>query len=222
MVRHWWRLRNEERGWYWRAFFNGLGAVTTGIVAIVVGAAKFELGAWMVLVLVPLLIAMMWGIQRHYRDVEDALVIDGPEARLDEDAAPPLVLIPVSRLDRATHAALRFARRISPRVTAVHVTDDPEEGAYLKERWQRAGIDVPLVLVESPYRSLIPPLLAYINAIGAQHPGDPITVVLPEFVPRHFWEFFLHNQTALRLKLRLFLRPNTVVVDVPYYLQQTA
>jgi hypothetical protein len=220
-VRHWWRLRSEGRGWYWRAFFNGLGAITTGIVAVVVGAAKFELGAWMVLVLVPVLIAAMWAIHRQYRDVEDALTIDWPETRLDRDG-PPLVLIPISRLDRATHAALRFARRISPNVTAIHVADDPSAGAYMKTRWQRAGIDVPLVVVESPYRSLIPPLLAYINAIGQQHPGESIAVVLPEFVPRHFWEFFLHNQTALRLKLGLFFRPNTVVIDVPYYLPRTA
>ncbi len=221
MVRHWWRLRGEDRTWHWRAFFNGLGAITTGIVAVVVGAAKFELGAWMVLVLVPVLILVMWSIHRHYRDVEDALVIDWPETRLEREA-PPLVLVPVSRLDRATHAALRFARRISPSVTAIHVAEDSDSGAYMKRRWEQAGIDVPLMVVESPYRSLIPPLLAYMNAIGEQHPGEPITVVLPEFVPRHFWEFFLHNQTALRLKLRLFFRPNTVVIDVPYYLRQTA
>ncbi len=221
MVKHWWRLRAQERGWRWRAAINGMGAVTTGVVAAVVGAAKFGLGAWMVLVLVPVIIAIMWAIQRHYRMVEDALTIDWPETLLPEPK-PPHVIVPLSRIDKATHKALEFARGISPDVTALHVTDDPNAGAHLKRRWDRSGIDVPLVIVESPYRALIPPLLAYINAIGLQHPGAPITVVLPEFVPRHFWEFFLHNQTALRLKLMLFFRPNTVVVDVPYYLEKAA
>jgi hypothetical protein len=133
---------------------------------------------------------------------------------------PPHVIVPISRLDRATFEALKFAHGTSPDVTAVHVTDDPDAGAHLQRRWERSGIEVPLVVVESPYRALLPPLLAYINAIGQQHPGEPIAVVLPEFVPRHFWEFFLHNQTALQLKLRLFFRPNTVVIDVPYSLDR--
>jgi amino acid transporter len=219
MVRHWWRLRADEPGWYWRALFNGLGALTTGVVAIVVGAAKFELGAWMVLVIVPAFIAVMWGIQHHYRDVEDALTIDWPDLA-QTDPLVPHVVLPVSRLDRAAQRALRFAKGISRDVTAVHVAEDPEAGAYLKERWDLSRVDVPFIVVHSPYRSLIAPLIAYIDALDQQHPNEPITVVLPEFVPRHFWEFFLHNQTALRLKLQLFFRKNTVVVDVPYYFEE--
>ncbi len=221
MVRHWWRLRDAERAWQWRATLNGLGALTTGVVAAVVGVAKFGLGAWMILILIPLLIAMMWAIQRHYRSVEDALTIDWPETLLPQ-RDPPHVVVPVSRLDRATHEALGFARSISADVIAVHVTDDPHEAEHIRRRWEQAGLDVPLVVVESPYRALIPPLLAYVDAAAQQQPDQPITVVLPEFVPRHFWEFFLHNQTALRLKFHLFLRPNTVVIDVPYYLEREA
>src|SRR5947207_128772 len=221
MVRHWWRLREEERGWVWRAAINGVGAATTGVVAAVVGGAKFGLGAWMVLVLVPVLIALMWSIHHHYRTVEDALTIDYPETRLPEPR-PPHVIVPVSRLDKATHQALAYARGMSPDVTAVHVTDDPDSGAYLKRRWEHSEIDIPLVVLESPYRALLPVLLGYINAIDKQYPGEPITIVLAEFVPRHFWEWFLHNQTAFRLKLILFFRPNTVVIDVPYYLEREA
>lgn len=217
MVRHWWRLRDEERNWRWRAFFNGVGAIATGIVALVVGMAKFALGAWMVLVLIPVLIALMWAIHRHYREVEEALALDRPDAPLPP-RDPPHVLVAVSRLDRAALQALAFARSISPDVTAVHVTDHPDEVQGMKQSWERWGGDVDLVIVESPYRALIPPLLAYIDAMDKQDPRRPITVVLPEFVPRHFWEYFLHNQTALRLKLRLFFRPNTIVVDVPYHL----
>ena len=183
---------------------------------VVVGIAKFALGAWMVLVLIPLLIALMWSIYRHYRSVEEALTLDRPDTRLPE-RSPPHVLVPVSRLDRGALQALSFATSISPDVTAVHVTDDPAEADEMKRRWEQWGQQVHLVIVESPYRALIPPLLAYIDAVDKQDPKRPITVVLAELVPRHFWEYILHNQSALRLKLHLFFRPNTIVVDVPYH-----
>jgi amino acid transporter len=218
MVRHWWKLRAAERGWRWRAALNGLGAVATAIVAIVVGAAKFALGAWMVLVLIPALIAVMWAISRHYRSVEDALTLDHPHSVLPRRAAPR-VLVLLARLDRASLEALAYARSIAPLVTAVHVTDDQTEGERIRDRWRSLDIDgdTDLVILESPYRALIPPLVAYIDALQKQEPLRPITVVLSEFVPRRPWEYLLHNQAALRLKLRLFFRPNTVVIDVPYH-----
>ena len=218
MVRHWWRLRAKERGWRWRAALNGLGAVATAIVAMVVGAAKFALGAWMVLILIPALIALMWAINRHYRAVEDALTIDRPQRALPRRAAPR-VLVLVARLDRASLEAVAYARSIAPLVTAVHVTDDPAEGESMRALWQNLEVDADtdLVILESPYRLLIPPLMAYIDALQKQEPERPITIVLSEFVPRRPWEYVLHNQAALRLKLRLFFRPNTVVIDVPYH-----
>lgn len=216
MVRHWWLLRASDPGWRSRAFFNGLGAVATGVVALAVGLAKFALGAWMVLVLIPVLVAVMLGIQRHYRNVEDALTLRSPDTPVPP-SKPPRVIVPVSRLDRAALQALSFARSISPDVTAVHISEDPKEAEDMKRRWERWGGDADLVIVESPYRALIPPLLAYIDAAEKQDPKRPITVVLSMFVPRHFWEYFLHNQTAFRLKVRLFFRPNTIVVDVPYH-----
>ena len=218
MVRHWWRLRRTEPGWRWRAALNGLGACATTIVAIVVGVAKFALGAWMILVLIPGLIALMWAINRHYRSVEDALTLDEPHAALPRRAAPR-VLVLLARLDRASLEALAYARSIAPLVTAVHVTDDPAEGDRIRERWRALDLDgdADLVILESPYRALIPPLVAYIDALQKQEPLRPITVVLSEFVPRRPWEYLLHNQAALRLKLRLFFRPNTVVIDVPYH-----
>jgi hypothetical protein len=218
MVRHWWKLRGTEPGWRWRAALNALGAVATLIVAVVVGVAKFALGAWMVLVLIPALIALMWAINRHYRAVEDALTIDRPNAALPRRAAPR-VLVLLARLDRASLEALGYARSIAPLVTAVHVTDDPAEGERMRTRWRQLDVDgdTELVILESPYRALIPPLVAYIDALQAQDPARPITVVLSEFVPRRPWEYLLHNQAALRLKLRLFFRPNTVVIDVPYH-----
>ncbi len=217
MVVHWWRLRHEVRGWRWRAALNGAGATATGVVAIIVGVVKFALGAWMVLLLIPVLIGLMWAIGRHYRSIESALAVDWTGAALPRRVAPR-VLVPVSRLDRATLNALSFASSISTDVTAIHVASDPSDVARMKEHWERWGGPVNLVILESPYRALMAPLMAYIDATDSGDPAQPTTVLLPEFVPRHFWEYPLHNQTAFRLKLRLFFRRNTVVVDVPYHI----
>jgi amino acid transporter len=217
MVVHWWRLRDVQSGWRWRAVLNGAGAVATGVVAIIVGVAKFALGAWMVLLLIPLLIGLMWAIGQHYRSVAKVLAVDLDDERL-EVRPPPRVVVPVSRLDRATIEALTYARSISTDVTAVHVANDRAELDEMKHQWEQWGAEVKLVIVESPYRALMAPLLAYIDAADRNDPDRPTTVVLAEFVPRHLWEYPLHNQMALRLKLRLFFRPNTVVIDVPYHL----
>ncbi len=218
LVRHWYGLRDREPSWLWRATLNGIGAAATGTVLLVVGVSKFALGAWMVIVLIPILIGLMWSTHRHYRFVEDMLTLDRPDIKLEPER-PPLVVVPVARLDRQALRALAFARSISPEVVAVHVADDPEEAEQLRRRWEQAGLKVPLEIVYSPYRALIGPLLAYIDALDKLDPGRPVTVVLSEYVPKHLWEFLLHNQTALRLKLRLFFRPNTIVIDVPYHLE---
>jgi amino acid transporter len=217
MVVHWWRLRHEGGGWRWRAALNGAGAVATGIVAIIVGVAKFALGAWMVLLLIPLLIGVMWAIGRHYRSVEESLAVSWDGEPLPMRA--PRVIVPISRLDRAAFNALAYARSISSDVTAVHVTDERADLDEMRKGWAAWGGAVRLVILESPYRALIAPLMAYIDATETMDPAKPTTVVLPEFVPRHLWEYPLHNQTALRLKIRLFFRPNTVVIDVPYHLR---
>ncbi len=217
MVRHWWRRRNEQRGWRWRAALNGLGAVATAFVAVVAAASKFLLGAWMVLLLVPLLVVLMVAIRSHYRTVDRALAIDWARAPL---AVPrmPRVLVPIARLDRPAHAALEYARSISSDVTAIHVTDDPEGAAAMRQAWATGRDDIGLVILESPYRALVAPLLSYIDAIESDDPERPVTVVLAEFVPRHVWERLLHNQAALRLRFRLLSRRNVVVVGVPYHL----
>lgn len=216
MVRRWFGLRISERGWLYRAAINGLGCAATGVVTIVVAISKFALGAWIVLLLIPLLIAMMSGIKRHYRRIEDELTLERPNVPLAK-FRQPIVIVLVSKLDLSSLNALAYAHSLSPDVRAVHVTDDPEEAEAMRLRWERWGGDVPLVIVESPYRALIQPLLAYIDAVDNRDPTEPITIVLPEIVPRHLWEYVLHSQTALRLKMRLFLRPNTVVVNVPYH-----
>ncbi|HEX3220013.1 MAG TPA: amino acid permease, partial [Candidatus Limnocylindria bacterium] len=138
-----------------------------------------------------------------------------PEGR--EVAEQPIVIVPVARLDRTARQAIAFANSISDSATAVHITNSPDEAAELRERWPDWAGKTELVVVESPYRALVGPLLRYLDALQSQDPGRPVLVVLSEVVPRHWWENILHNQTALRLKLRLFNRPNTIVADVPYH-----
>ena len=162
LVRRWWRLRNP--GWRTSMVINAFGAVVTGTVLIVVAVTKFALGAWMVLVLLPILVALLYGINRHYRTVQDALVLAGGEQRVPVFGAP-VVIVPVARLDRAALQALAFARSVSPTVKAVHVSTSRASADEFRARWARAGIDIALDVLESPYRSLVAPLLRYIDAI---------------------------------------------------------
>jgi amino acid transporter len=215
LVRRWRRL--GVGGWQWRAGLNALGAAVTGLVLLVVLVAKFTEGAWLVLVAVPLIVALLLAINRHYTRMQDALVIE----RLDEEVPaqrPPIVIVPVGRLDRAAAHAVGFARSISPAVKAVHIATSEESAKEFRDRWEHWKGKVPLDVIESPYRSLVPPLLRYIDDIGKRD-QRPITVVLASFVPHSWWEWLLHSQTALRLKASLLFRPNTIVIDVPYHVE---
>jgi amino acid transporter len=214
MLVRWWRRR--EGGWRQGLAINGLGALITAVVALVVGSSNFLQGAWLVIVLVPILMLILLAIRGHYRDLDAALALDRvPEA--GEVAPRPIVIVPIARLDRPALQAIAFANSISAEAVAVHITNEPETADAIRERWPEWARSTELVVVESPYRALIGPLLAYMDALQRQAPDRPILVVLAEFVPRHWWENLLHNQTALRLKLRLFARRNTIVADVPYH-----
>ena len=219
MVRRWWRRRSEDRGWRRRAAINGVGAVTTGVVAIEVASAKFLLGAWIVLILIPILIALMLFIRRQYRSSARQLAVR-PDIRLPGPHREERVIVPVPGINRAVVQAVNVARSIAPDVRAVMISDDPEQAARGRERWQRQLPEVPLVVVESPYRALVGPLLAYLDVLDRSWPPEkaaPITfVVIPEFVARTWWERILYNQSAKRLRSALVGRPHTVVVNVPY------
>ncbi len=217
LVRRWLRLRNA--GWRMSTLINSFGTVVTGVVLIVVAVTKFTLGAWMVLIIMPVLVALLYGINRHYSAVADALTL----SRIDEPLPvfkPPVVLVPVARLDRSAVQAVAFARSISPTVRAVHIASTAESAEQFRQRWMLWTRDVPLDVIESPYRSLLQPLLRYIERVD-ERDDRPITIVLAEFVPRNWWEFILHSQTALRLKFALLFRPNTIVIDVPYHFADT-
>ncbi len=223
LVRKWWRER--PRGWQFSMAINTLGAVVTGVTLLVVATTKFLLGAWMVLLVLPLLVLMLFAINRHYRSVADALTLES----LDEPMLrqkPPHVVVPVARLDRAAVRALAFARSISPNVQAVHVATSESSAREFRGRWDRwTGKDavdgvkaIHMHVIASSFRSLIQPLLSYIDEIDERDPR-PVTIVLAEFVPHHWWEFVLHSQNALRLKAALLFRPNTIVIDVPYHFE---
>jgi hypothetical protein len=215
MVVRWWRRR--EKGWRSGLVINGVGAATTAVIAVVVVSTKFLSGAWIVVLLIPLLMGLMLAIRRHYRRVEAALA-PSPDERGIPERREPIVIVPIARIDRPALGALQFARSLSPQASAVHVTNDAGAATSLRDEWAELDNGMELVVVESPYRALMGPLLRYMDALQAQDPSRPVVIVLSEIVPRHWWENLLHNQSSLRLKLRLFGRRNTIVADVPYHL----
>ncbi len=217
MVRYWWRRRTP--GWRHRLAINGTGAVATGIVTVVIAATKFTHGAWIVVVVIPVLVATFLAMHRHYEEVAETLTLEGLEG-------PPefqhTVLVLVGDVHRGVVRAVQYARTLAPTATvrAVYVETDPARTPKLEEKWGAWGLGVPLVVLTSPYRSLLRPLLDYIEHIQARGEDQMVTIVVPEFLPRHWWQHFLHNQTALLVKGALLFRKNTVVADVPYLLKR--
>jgi amino acid transporter len=214
MVRRWFRLR--EAGWWWRVWISGAGSVVTGVVMLTIAATKFSDGAWIVVFLIPFLVGVFLIVRRHYEEVAVQLSLESYEP-------PPItnsVLVLVGDLHRGVLRAVQYARSLSPSAKAVYVEIDPERTHRLEDRWVKWGMGVPLVVLSSPYRSILGPLLEYIEHLqekaGENH---VVTVVLPEFLPARWWQQLLHNQTALLIKGQLLFRKNVVVTDVPYHLK---
>ena len=217
MVVHWRKERSS--GWAWRSVVNGFGAILTGVVFLVVAYEKFGNGAWMVLIFIPTLIAMMVFIRHQYASSTRQLEMR-PNAAVPQPHRHNRVVIPISGVNRAVVQALNVARSITTDIRAVYVSDDPHHTDDVRERWAQAVPDVPLVVVESPYRALIAPLVAYLDVLDHSWPSEqekPITFVLiPEYVARSWWERMLYNQAAKQLRSTLLGRPHTVVINVPY------
>jgi amino acid transporter len=215
MVRRW--LVRREHGWWWRAWLNGLGAATTGLVMLVIAVTKFTDGAWVVVMLIPILVMGFIMIHRHYTDVARQLSLEG------YDGPPPIqhtVLVLVGDLHKGVTGALRYAQALSPSARAVYVELDPDKTRRLEQKWGKWGLGVPLVVLTSPYRSLLTPFLEYINHLLALGSNHVVTIVIPEFVPARWWQHLLHNQTALLIKGALLFRKRVVVVDVPFHLEE--
>jgi len=217
MVKHWLKVR--ESGWQWRLGLNAFGALLTAVVLVVVVSVKFVDGAYLVVILIPTLVALMLFIHRQYDASRREL-----QVRQDLVFRPPQreerAVVPIPGVNRAVIQAVNVARSVADDVRAVFITEDPEDGAAIRERWERQVPGVPLVVVESPYRALTGPLQAYLDVLDSAWPPDkpaPITfVVLPEYVARRWWERILYNQSVKRLRSALLGRPHTVVVNVPY------
>ncbi len=214
MVRH--HLAQRESGWRRNIVINAVGAAATFVVLVIVAATKFTSGAWLPLVVIPLVVALFRGINRHYTRVEAAL-------QVPDDYRPPrmnhTVLVLVGRVHRGVLDALTYARTMNPdRLFAVTVATDESDQDRLEKEWLRRDIREPLEILYSPYRELTRPILRYIGELEARWNHDIVAVVIPEFIVRRWWEHLLHNQSALILKGRLLFRKNTVVTSVPYQL----
>jgi len=215
MVIHWRKIR--ERGWKTSALINGFGATVTSIVLVIVTVTKTLEGAWIVLLLIPVIVIAFKAMRQHYDHVAAQLTLRGyePQARVHNT-----VLIPIGGVQRAVAEALRYAETLSDDVRAVFVDVDPIATEHVRREWLTWGGRVKLVVLASPYRSVLEPLLEYVERVGAERTDDYVTVILPEFVPARWWQHLLHNQRALLIKGALLFRPNTVVTSVPFHLEK--
>jgi amino acid transporter len=211
-----WR-RERGPGWRGHAFFNLVGAVLTSLVLVVVTLTKFTEGAWIIVVLIPVLVLWFRSIHTHYTGVGAQLTLQGwvPEPRRHNT-----VLVPIGGVHRAVITAVQYARTLSPDVRAVYVDVDPRVTGEIRKLWEEWGQGVPLVVLESPYRSLMEPLLEYIEQVDDERPDDFVTILLPEFVPARWWHHLLHNQRALLIKGALLFKPSIVVTSVPFHLKK--
>jgi amino acid transporter len=211
-----WR-RERGSGWRTHAFVNGLGAGLTTIVLVIVAVTKFTEGAWLIIAVTPLLVLHFRSIRKHYEKVGAQLSLrDGAP----EHETHNTVILPISGVHKAVVKALQYARSLSTDVRAIYVETDPRLTAAIEEQWRTWGHGVPLVVLRSPYRSLLRPLLEYVNEADDARPDNFVTIVLPEFVPARWWHHLLHNQRALLIKGALLFKPNTVVTSVPFHLDR--
>jgi amino acid transporter len=230
MARRWWKIGHlkagveiEERGstlrkekrWEVKMVINGFGAICTLVVMLVFAITKFSDGAWVVLILIPLIVVGFSSIHIHYRGLARRLSLENYAAM--PRIARHRVILPLSGVHRGTLAALRYATSLSDDVTAVNISMDPAETEKLKAKWDEWGEGVRLVILESPYRTLLEPLLEYIEEIASQRqPNEIITIVVPQFVPKRSFHNLLHTNTAFWLRAALLFKPGIVITDVPY------
>jgi amino acid transporter len=218
MVRHWLAAREggaRLTGWRWKAALNGLGAAATAVVAVIQVVTKFAHGAWVVVLIVPSIIWMLAAIHRHYDTFAREVAFTGqaPLMFLHHTA-----LVPVGAITKATASALVYATAISDDVRAVYVEVDPAATARMRSQWDAWDVGIDLVVLPSPYRSVLRPLVDYVDTLQRSGATDLITVVVPEVVPHRWWEHLLHNKTALYIRTAFLFRANVVVTSVPYRL----
>ncbi len=230
MALRWWKTRKIKPGeeivekgsklvydklWRFKLVANGIGAVMTAVVMVVFAITKFTDGAWFVIILIPMLVVVFSSIHRHYKKLASELSLDNFPAvsRITHQK----VIMPIGGVQKSTLAALRYAKTLSDDITAVHVSIDPEESKKIQNKWESWGDGYRLVVLESPYRLFIEPLLEYIEELDeAKAPNEIISIVVPQFIPKHFWNVWLHTNTADTLRRVLLYRKDIVIMEVPY------
>lgn len=212
MVRHWTKARGER--WRLKAVVNAIGAWATGIVFIVVLAAKFIHGAWIITLVVPIIVLGFRKVNQHYRSLVTALRLD---SYTPPRTIPHAVIVLVPGIHKGVIRALRYAKSIAPDSEAVFVEIDPKDTPRVQEQWAALKPDIPLTILKSPWRSLTEPIIRYTRTIRAERKVDTVTVILPEFVTTRWWHRLLHNQSGLLLKFALMLEPGIIVANVRYH-----
>lgn len=234
MARRWWRSGHlaadqevSEHGstlhfdpqWKLKMTINGFGAVLTVIVMLVFAVTKFHDGAYVVIFLIPLLVFIFWSIHNHYRHLAKRLSLRNYKGAPPRHPRHRVVLL-VGGVHQGTLAALRYASLLSQDITAIHVSTNPDESERVRREWEWWGNGVRMVILDSPYRLLLEPLLSYIDQLDARRqPNEIITIVVPHFVPRHWWHNLLHTQTTFWLRMVLLFRPGIVITEVPYQIE---
>ena len=211
MVVHWRATRGA--GWKWKAMLNGVGAVATGLVSIIQIVTKFTAGGWIIAVIIPLIILTLRKIHAHYTEFAEEIRF------LGQSPITPLhhtVIVPVSGITKATAGALVYATTISDEVIAVYIEVDSRNTARMQAEWEAWDIGVPLEVVPSPFRSILRPLVDFVENLRMVTPGELVTIVVPEIVPKRWWEHLLHNKTALYIRTAFLFKPNVVVTAIPY------
>jgi amino acid transporter len=229
MARHWWKIRyrsgradgrkkvtqSPNRGWRWKLAINGLGAITTLVVTLIFAITKFTDGAWIIVLLLPAIVISFNAVHNHYVSLAHDL-------SLEHYGQPPpskrhRVIVPVSAIHQGTLEALDYAASLSQDVTVVHVSIDPAQTEKLQHKWSWWGKGVRLVVIESPYRTFLEPFLDYVNELSdVLQPNERLTIVVPQFIPKHWWHNLLHTQTAFWLRFMLLNKRRVVITEVPY------
>jgi amino acid transporter len=222
MVRHW--HRSKERGWQVKSFVNLVGSIVTAIALLIIGISKFLQGAWISVVIIPVIIFLLFQIRSHYKKVGKQLSLHGLPPSL-KPLPPPRVVLPVSGVHRGIVEAMNFAQSLSNRITAVYIELEPGSAEEIRKEWSEWWPDVPLDIVPSPYRSIVFPLLEYLDQTDIDHnDGQQAVLLLPEFIPTRWWQGFLHNQSAWLIRLALLYRKRKkgyqrVVIEIPFHLR---
>jgi hypothetical protein len=222
MVIHWVRVRKGK--WLLKSVINGIGALVTGASAVIIGFTKFTQGAWISILLIPAIVMVLLAIRRHYSEVAKELSLRGLPPSL-KPLPPPRVVIPVSSVHQGIIGAVNFAQSMSAHITALFIEVEPGSREQMERVWREWWPDIELRIVPSPYRSIIGPLIDFLDKSDLEHnDGQQAVLIMPEFIPAHWWQGFLHNQSAWLIRMALLYRKRQtgfqrVIIDIAYHLR---